>query len=235
MNAESIQAEVDRLGREMPWYHDIELPFGIRTRGWQGISHLWENIRKVRAGIEKEYLLGGSVLDLGSWDGGWAFEAEALGASQVVAMESGIRGRLDHFLFCREQRKSAVIPMYGADAERADMFLGPYLFEYDKFDIIQHLGLLYHLKNPMASLAAARRVIKDDGILLLETAGDRDTRSIMRSNDNSAIYRDAWTFWAPSLGCLTYMLEQSGFRARQQSVSVVEDDIPRICLIADPI
>lgn len=234
MNQQSIHAEVDRLGREMPWYHDVALPFGVRTGGWKGIAHLWENIRNVRAAVAPGYV-GASVLDLGSWDGGWAFEAEDLGAARVVAFESGIRGRLEHFMFCRQQRNSAVIPMYGADAERADVFLGPYLFEYGKFDIVQHLGLLYHLKNPMASLEAARRVIKPHGVLLLETAGDRDTRSIMRSNDNSAIYRDAWTFWAPSLGCLTYMLEQSGFRARPASVSVVEDDIPRICLIADPI
>jgi hypothetical protein len=38
------------------------------------------------------------------------------------------------------------------------------------FDIVQHLGVLYHLPNPMLSLAQCRSVPKESGSLLLEMA-----------------------------------------------------------------
>lgn len=226
-----LQKQVDALA---PWYHDITLPGGIQTGGWKGIAHVWENIRKCREPIVANYA-GAAVLDLGSWDGGWAFEAEAMGAKTVVAYELGIVGRLEHFLLCRAALNSRVIPMYGMDAERVDEMTSQFVKEYGQFDIVQHLGLLYHLKNPMRSLEAARRVIKTGGYLLIETAGIRGEGAGMLSNDGSKIYEDQFTYWAPTTDCLLYMLGQSGFRLKPDTLSVRDETIPRIALIAEAI
>lgn len=234
MTEAQIKAEVDRLGAISPWYHDIRLSPNVTTGGWAGIHHVWGLIRTVRFAIEEKYR-GATVLDLASWDGGWAFEAEDLGAKTVVAFELGIVNRLEHFLFCRGIRNSKVIPMYGADAERADEFLASFVSEYGKFDVIQHMGLLYHLKNPMRSLEAARRIIKPDGVLLLETAGAIDRRPVMLSNHESSIYEDRWTYWAPTESALRYMLLESGFQVREGFVGMAGGEKPRIALLADPI
>lgn len=228
MTAAELQARVDALA---PWYHDIDLGQGVRTVGWQGIAHVWAHIRKVRAAIAAEYV-GATVFDLGSWDGGWAFEAEMLGARNVLACELGVEKRLEHFLFAREARGSRVLPCYGADAERIDEFTAQYMVEHGKADIVQHCGLLYHLKNPIRSIEATRRVIKTGGLLLLETAGAKDERAVMLSNRGSGVYVDPWTFWAPTPDALIYMLGLGGFDVLTETVSVLDDAVPRIALIA---
>ena len=45
-----------------------------------------------------------------------------------------------------------------------------------KFDIVQHFGLLYHLRDPMLSLSQSRKVLSDDGILILKQAIEDDEK-----------------------------------------------------------
>lgn len=225
----NIKEQMTALG---PWYHDIEIVPGVRTEGWKGIAHVWQHIRGVREKIKPQYT-GANVLDLGSRDGMWAFEAEELGAKNVVALELGVMNLLDRFLFARTHRNSRVIPCYGADAERVDEFTGQFSRELGEFDIVQHFGLLYHLKNPIRSLESVRRVMKTGGTLILETAGAEGQAPVMLSNEGSQVYVDEWTYWAPTARCMTYMLKESGFA--QRDMSVLHDDTPRLCLTADAI
>lgn len=227
MTTDELRAKVNALG---PWYHDINLG-DVKTGGWNGIRHVWAHIQTVRARLALKYE-GANVLDLGSREGMWAFEAEVWSARNVVALELGVQNLLEKFLFCRAVRGSRVLPCYGADAERTDEFVGQFVKEFGAFDIVQHLGLLYHLKNPIRSLESCRRVMKTGGTLLLETAGSVDDRAVMLSNKDSKVYTDEWTYWAPTVEGLTYMLEVSGFSVVPESVSILRDDVPRICLLA---
>jgi hypothetical protein len=77
------------------------------------------------------------------------------------------------------------------------------------FDIIQHLGLLYHLRDPMLSLAQSRSVIRDGGTLLIETAFDISESPAMQLNVQNRIYDDHTTWWTPTLACLAGMLRMS--------------------------
>ncbi len=47
-------------------------------------ENVWSNARQVRNTVDYR---DKAVLDLASWDGLWAFEAEALGAAMVVATD----------------------------------------------------------------------------------------------------------------------------------------------------
>src|SRR5262245_23663151 len=84
------------------------------------------------------------------------------------------------------------------------------------FDIVQHLGLLYHLRDPLLSLSQARSVLRQGGHLLIETAVvAEETASYMLFNgvppDTARIYEDVTTWWAPTIRCLREMLRASLF------------------------
>src|SRR3954451_13711235 len=70
------------LDRE--WYHTLELAPGVVTPGWF-------DTRKVVSQIPFPASLEGKrCLDVGSFDGFWAFEMESRGAAEVVAIDVNV-------------------------------------------------------------------------------------------------------------------------------------------------
>ena len=214
------------------WYHKIDLGQGVITPGLN-IDPLWDMIRKTRNKINYE---GKKVIDIASFDGMWAFEAEKLGAELVVATDVYFE-TFKNFLFCKEVLNSKVIPYYNVSPydlwNRMDVFLQEnwgVQRPYERlFDIVQHLGLLYHLRDPMLTLSQARSVIKSGGYLLIETAVVvNENASLMLFNgippDNQRIYPDTTTWWAPTLPCLKEMLKASLFEPIEESVHVLDQE-----------
>lgn len=243
MTGEEIRKRMDALGKQTPWYHVIQLGLGILTPGWNALEPIWQNIRKVRdadRALNRVTQGGVRVLDLGSRDGMWAFEAEQFEAvSTVVATDIGWTGYLDHLLFCREVLGSKVLPLYNVEAEHLTDGLKHFWRENPgKFDIVQHLGLLYHLPDMMVSLRQARACLKDGGMMLLETAYyNFHDYPIARFNSDGGVYHDKESFWAPNLPCLKGMLEQTGFEPDMKGAGFVhgDTDINRVCLWAKAI
>jgi len=184
MNAEleHLKIEMERLS---PWYHKIDLGPGLVTPG-QAFDPIWEMIRKTRTAIDYDRK---AVLDIASWDGMWAFEAEQLGAELVIASETAYK-KIYNFLFCQRVLQSRVIPFYNISAynlsERLDVCYSPFGGhgggQFDGFDVVHHLGLMYHLSDPILSLLETRSVMKENGLLLLETAYGRGESSSMLFN-----------------------------------------------------
>ncbi len=227
MTKEQIQSRVDALA---PWYHSINLGDGIVTPGWFGIKAQWESVRKVRQQID---YAGKNVLDIGSRDGMWAFEAEELGASIVVATDIGFNERL---LLAKVLRGSKVIPYQNCPAEKLTERLDCFRREHGgvKFDIIQHLGVLYHLPDQIRSLWECRKNIVDGGTLILETAILRkDDVPLGRFNSDGGVYSDAETFWALNEAALYGILNLVGFEVIDPGFYVPHSEtIGRICLAA---
>ena len=76
------------------WYHSIDLGGGVVTPGNPPDGRMR---RRASPGSR-----GRTVLDIGAWDGFWSFEAEARGASRVVAMDHyawsvDFAGRLEYW------------------------------------------------------------------------------------------------------------------------------------------
>lgn len=211
---------------ERPWYHRMNLGNGIQTPGFAW-EETWDNVHKVRREVD---YAGKSVLDLGSWDGMWAFEAEAMGAALVVATDCmnywqiPWQQGMNNLMLVREALFSEVIPFWNVSVnnirERLDGILYSHPLLKDGFDIVQHLGILYHLRDPMLSLAQARSVLRDGGVVLLETAiHGTDTSCVMHFNaDQKAIYDDFSTWWAPTIPCLREMLKTSLFEVEEEQV-----------------
>jgi tRNA (mo5U34)-methyltransferase len=220
------------------WYHKIDLGDDVVTPGldWE---HLWENNRKVRQHLDYQ---GKRVLDIGTWDGLWTFEAEKLGASFVVSTDcQPVVGNVEHvdcwqhalqkFLLVREILGSKALPFFNVTPynlkERLDVVIHQrHNATSLKFDIIQHLGVLYHLRNPDAALAESRNVIKDNGVLFLETSVllDED-RSIALNNglgpDEFNFYNARSNWWCHSVPCLFSMLETAFFEPLEDTMSLL--------------
>ena len=215
------------------WYHRIDLGNGIVTPGFH-YEPLWDNIRKVQQQLDYKRKI---VLDIASFDGLWAFEAERLGAKTVVATDC-LNRTFRNFLFCKEVLNSQCIPYYNVSPyclfDRLDTFFQE---NYDNerpyermFDIVQHLGLFYHLRDPLFSLSQARSCIKSGGTLLIETnvIVDND-ESFMLYNGIPFTYRTSKNYtvwWVPTVNCLKEMLFASLFEPVDNSISIIDFDTP---------
>jgi tRNA (mo5U34)-methyltransferase len=220
------------LKKRTYWYHKIELLPDLVTPGFD-LEPLWDNLRSVRACIDYK---NKSVLDIAAFDGMFTFEAEKLGASSVIATDCMYKS-FENFLFCREVLKSNALPYFNVSpynlTERLDVYFQEH---YDgakddrRFDIVQHLGLLYHLRDPMLSLLQARSVLKPDGILLIETdviLENDDPVMVFNGLPHNARIRDNYSvWWAPTKKCLFEMLQASLFEVVEESYSEFQFDVP---------
>jgi SAM-dependent methyltransferase len=86
-----MAASMDLLerARQISWYHTVELGPGIVT---EGVFDLRPWVR--RYGLP-DRLDGLRVLDVGTWDGFWAFEMERRGAAEVIALDLNGEADLD--------------------------------------------------------------------------------------------------------------------------------------------
>lgn len=237
-----IENRVRSLG---PWYHSIKLPEGVVTPG-EPYDKLWDNTRSARDFIQYP---GKSVLDIASFDGMWAFEAEALGASSVVATDCNY-DPIQRFLLCRQLLDSKVTPFYNVPVQklvdRLDVYWQGINVGWSKvakkkvpitFDIVQHCGLLYHLVDPLVSLFQARSMMHVGSKLLLETGyWFRSNEPALYFNNISRprIYEDETTWWAPTLSCLDEMLAAALFQPVKESIRTYEGRVALVATAVDP-
>lgn len=236
MRKEDIKNRLKELG---DWYHPVELGAGIKVpaeKGRYSRPH-WEANRRIREQIDYKNKM---VLDLGCAEGMWSFEAERLGARNVVAIDIGAMGCQERAMFSKEVLKSIVLFYYNVPIEdlynRLDHFFS-YHSQGEKFDVVQHLGLFYHLRDPLRSLCEVRKCIKEGGDLLFETAVyiTDSKEPVALFNLDNRIYHDGSTWWAPNLECLFAMLRYSLFEPSMSYEVVVDSkkpDIGRISLVA---
>lgn len=215
------------------WYHKIDLGNGVVTPG-KDYDPLWNNIRKVRQTMDYK---DKRVLDIASFDGLWAFEAEQLGARNVVATDCFYR-TFNNFLFCKEILGSHCTPYYNVSPynlfDRLDVYFGENYDEerpYERmFDIVQHLGLFYHLRDPFLSLSQARSCLKPGGTLLIETNVITDSEeSYMMYNGIPFTHRLSENYsvwWAPTVNCLKEMLKATLFDPDETSISIEDFGLP---------
>lgn len=223
----------ERIEKRRYWYHKIVLPDGTVTPGMD-LEPIWENIRRVR-GLRPYQ--GKKVLDIASFDGMWVFEAEQLGAGEIVATDC-LYNTFGNFMLLREILGSRAVPFYNVSpynlSERLDIYFeenyGPEGQHSNRFDIVQHLGLLYHLRDPMLSLSQARSVVRTGGHLLIEgevILGRDDSCLVFNGLPQTTRIRDNVTvWWSPTLPCLYEMLRASFFEPDVSSTSVIDFDVP---------
>lgn len=195
--------ELEKMN-SMEWYHKIRLPDGIITPGnnWE---YLWEPLKQE---MQKIDFTGKKVLDIGCWDGMWSFEAERLGASEVwatdiVSQRSFSEQKFETLEFAKKHLNSQIkckeVSIYEIDEHFSE-----------EFDVVICLGVLYHLRYPQLGAAKIRNVLKENGIVLLETAVLLDTKDSVIQTDFRKIYPEDVSTWnAFSESALTSLMQES--------------------------
>lgn len=171
----SREADRDRLQLLMrSWYHTIDLPDGP-TPGY------FDTREAPRFVTWPEELTGGRCLDVGTFDGFWAFEMERRGAAEVHALDLDDPERLDWPYDSRRTGPEAVrswgsergpgfreaADALGSEARRVSKSV--YDLDPDEdgtFDVVLCGALLIHLRDPVLALERMRAVCGGSFILV---------------------------------------------------------------------
>jgi tRNA (mo5U34)-methyltransferase len=202
-----------RLG-EIDWYHTQELAPGIVTPGMFDLRPYVH-----RYGIPTD-LSGKRALDVGTFEGFWAFELERRGA-EVVAIdvddvqaldwpprlrpaEQGRRG--EGFELARTALESSVervgLSVYEATPERLG---GP-------FDLVFCGLVLIHLRDPMLALERMAALCRERLILAEEYSRRAELLPFLKLAEFTA--ESPWmTWWRPSTRTWISMVRCAGFDA----------------------
>lgn len=142
--------------KKYDFYHRIKLTNTITTPGEGNKPQIHRNLNKIRT-LD---LKGKKVLDIGCRDGIYSFEAEKMGASEVIGIDNNISKPAIEFL----------IPYFNSKIKMYEMNLFDLKEEsFGKFDVIIFPGTLYHLRYPFHALKIIINLLKEDGIFLIET------------------------------------------------------------------
>jgi tRNA (mo5U34)-methyltransferase len=213
------------------WFHTFALnrAEGIYTPG-AARNH------RYRASTLPEDFTGISVLDVGCFDGFYAFLAERRGAERVVAVDN-------------EQYRLWVASRWGVELEGAEGFraihrlLGSAV-EYrrmdafaldglkERFDLVYCFGILHRVENPLGLLRVLRGRTVSGGMVLIETYGvsseDR-TGAVIRVFEPGEVYaRDEFVYWGFANAGLQRLARIGGFSRVESLVDVEIDGHPRI-------
>jgi tRNA (mo5U34)-methyltransferase len=215
--------------RELSWYHTIELPEGVVTPGH------FDTRGAVRHVPLSADLSGMRVLEVGTWDGFWAFELERRGAASVTAIDLDDAARWDwpphvrlaaaphggeEYLAAFRRGRSGfdlAKEALGSQVERLD--LSVYDLDPDthgRFDLVFLGSLLLHLRDPVRALERIHAVA--GGPLVVSEAVEL-LPSLLRPRTAVARFDgiDQPWWWQPNVAAFHRMLESSGFRVVRRS------------------
>jgi tRNA (mo5U34)-methyltransferase len=204
--------EWDRLRAVKGWWHSFELPDGTRI---EGVSSIEVQRQRIEAFPIPADLKGKRVLDIGTWDGWFAFEMERRGA-EVVAVDCWDNPRFREMHQALDSR---------VDYRRFDMYeLTPE--RIGKFDIVLFMGVLYHLKHPLLALERVCALATDfaavESFILREThrpGANVQGRAVMEFYETDELGGQTDNWCGPSLPCLLALCRTAGFaRVEEQKV-----------------
>jgi tRNA (mo5U34)-methyltransferase len=225
------RAARETLDRVPLWFHTFSLDGGSLYTPGVARDH------RYRVPALPADLHGRSVLDVGTFDGFYAFLCEARGARRVMAVDN-------------EQYREWVQARWGVELEGAEGFRAiaallesevEYLrldaFQLDQlgeaFDLIICFGVLHRVEDPLRLLRVLRRRLDDGGCLLLETYGaadreQRDERGVDAFEAGEVYERDAYVYWGFSRESLMDLARRAGFGGIEVVDEPVIDGHPRI-------
>ena len=218
---ERVEAASRAVAANPVWYHTIELAPGVLTPGRV-------DLRALATRLLPEDMTGLRALDVGTFDGFWAFEMERRGARVVTidvdALESAewpplSRPRLE----CESKALGLELGLgfrlaaevLGSAAERVTCSVydlsptpigGPVDFAFSG-------AILLHLRDPVRALERIRGVLRPDGELRLYEPVSLGL-SLLRRGRPAASFQAAsggFNWWVPNVAGLAAYLRAAGF------------------------
>lgn len=212
-----------RIARNHDWYHTIELAPGVVTPGRV-------DTRSAIAYVPLPASLAGMrCLDVGTWDGFWAFEMERRGAAEVHALDvpdpyrwdwparARIRESYDGGKANLEAIKQAgngfpiASEALGSSVQRHELTvyeISPELL--GTFDFVFVGSILLHLRDPVGALERIRTVARGE-VLFNECFEYVLSKLHPRTPSARLDAEDRCWWWQPNLAALHSMIEQAGY------------------------
>jgi tRNA (mo5U34)-methyltransferase len=212
-----------RIAENHDWYHTLELAPGVLTPGLVDTRPVVSQVPMPGS------LKGLRCLDVGTWDGFWAFEMERRGAGEVHAVDvpdpyrwdwpararlresyDGGKANLDAikrngngFPIAHEALHSSVERHEMAVYEISPETLGT-------FDFVFVGSLLLHLRDPVGALERIRTVAT--GQVVINDCVEYVLTQLLRRTPMARLdAEDRVWWWQPNLAALHSMIEQAGF------------------------
>lgn len=200
-------ALLDRVREVGPWFHQVELSPGVRTRdvspseGPQPTDHPWPRWEQLRHHIPAD-VSGMRVLDVGCADGFFSVELARRGAAEVVAVDPWAKA-IRRVEFLRDHFGLTAITPRQATVYELDETSG-------RFDFVLALALLYHLEHPLLGLQ--RLFPLSDTLYLESITVDDEEHSYLYLRDPREAPGAHWVpKWLPTKRCLRDMLHWVGY------------------------
>ncbi len=230
-----IQVRVDSVP---VWWHSIDVGQGVVTTGFKTPAVLKRELES----LHLPDLRGKTVLDINTWDGFYAFEAEKRGAASVTALDFYVWAMdlKEHFRYWRECQATGAKPKVyhtmpyfkpeempgkiGFDTARelresrvktvvAD-FMETDLEALGSFDVTFFLGTLYHMENPLESVRRLSAVTRELAIIETEAVEipGNGGRALCEFFEGGELNNDSSNWWAPNAKALAGLCRAAGFR-----------------------
>jgi tRNA (mo5U34)-methyltransferase len=218
--------------REVPlWFHTFSLDGGSLYTPGVARDH------RYRMPALPADLSGKRVLDVGTFDGFYAFLAEARAAARVTAVDN-------------EQYREWVRARWGVELEGGQGFraiaelLGSTVeyrrldaFDLDRldepFDVIFCFGILHRVENPVGLLRVLRRRLAQEGQVLVETHGVTHSEleggaGVQVVAPGEVYARDEFVYWGFTAESLARLARRAGFAGFETLDAPTIDDHPRL-------
>ena len=153
-NLEELRKKIDQYN----WYHSIKVEGDLYTKSVvSSYQDSWDFNINCMKNIDFN---NKRVLDVGCRDGLFSFEAENLGAIDIIGIDNDISKGTTEVLIPAKKSKVQMheLNLYDLTPEKFGMF-----------DVIIFFGVLYHLRYPMWGLRKLTDCLSDGGILIIES------------------------------------------------------------------
>jgi tRNA (mo5U34)-methyltransferase len=197
--------EIKAQASVIPWFHSIELTPGFTTSGTKSVAQLSH---------EEEAILGrlnlsdASLIEIGTWNGYFAFAAKRRGASRVIATDKFVWHATNGLA---RQAFDLAHKCLGEGVEVLEIdpteFPGP----LSPADVMLFSGVFYHLWDPLVVLQKISPLTKD--VLIVETHMDgcQLTQPAMIHYVSDELGNDPTNWWGPNIACVWALLTEVGF------------------------
>lgn len=197
---------------KIKWFHAID--FGEYASSGRFPKNHPQNVTLYGAFefLKSLDLTDADCLDIGAADGIISFGMAGLGAKRVCAVDSF---NTEGFVLSRE--------ILGLE-EKIEYFPGVQVsalhehFRPKSFDCIVCAGVIYHMLYPAQAFAEPRKLLKDGGILILETPFiDDEEEPIFMLNSQAAV-NEPRSYFVPTRNALKDLGNMCGFRVLAERV-----------------
>lgn len=204
---EAYRVRVAEYGETVGWFHSFDFGNGVRAHGVASPAAL----AKRTASLGLDGLINKTFLDIASWDGFYAFEAERRGARRVLAVDKfcwggdgwGSKAGFDlvHEIL-RSRIESQTIEADDLSPETVGMW-----------DVVLFSGIFYHLRDPLGALAAAASVCSERMIVETHVYNEQHTAPLMQyvPRDPKNPKNSGSNYWRPNSAMILQLLKEAGF------------------------